>query len=388
MFIILVMFHYMTNNIKCKSKITRFIKEIFMLYHPGIYIHVPYCLRKCAYCNFYSLENYKDYAQYSHSVLRDLEIIEQYFNEMPFDTLYLGGGTPSLLQEETLQQWFSYLQEQFHFQETTIEVNPATVSAEKFQLYNDLGINRLSIGIQSLNNEILQFLGRIHNAEEAKNVLDCASHYFENYSVDLIYNIPNFPSCYIYDSLRFMVENYKPKHISTYPLEIHEETPLGKRNIQTNDEQFAQEYEWIHDYLTSQGYIHYEVSNFCKPNYESKHNSKYWNHTPYLGIGPHAHSLWKNRRFCYDNLNDFIEQNTLRTIYENATILTEEEMQEEKIMLTARTLQGIPIHLCNTQFLEEYEKNKLLKVENNQIFITPHGWTVLNGLIIGLSMNE
>lgn len=357
-----------------------------MLYHPGIYIHVPYCLRKCAYCNFYSLENYKDYAQYSHSVLRDLEIIEQYFNEMSFDTLYLGGGTPSLLHEKTLQQWFSYLKNKFQFQETTIEVNPATVSAEKFQLYNDLGINRLSIGIQSLNNDILQFLGRIHNAEEAKNILNLASYYFKNYSVDIIYNIPNFPSSYVYDSLRFIVENYEPKHISTYPLEIHEETPLGKQNIMTDDEQFAQEYEWIHDYLTSQGYIHYEVSNFCKPNYEAKHNSKYWNHTPYLGIGPHAHSFWNNRRFCYNNLDDFIAQNTLQSLYQNAELLSEEELREETIMLTARTLQGIPINLCNTKFIEEYEKHNLLKVQNDKIIITPQGWTVLNGLIIDLSI--
>ncbi|HNZ66558.1 MAG TPA: radical SAM family heme chaperone HemW [Planctomycetota bacterium] len=352
---------------------------------PGIYIHVPFCLKKCAYCAFYSLENFSKYNEYCKAIQRDIDFICHFAYDTKPDTLYWGGGTPSLLKEHELATWMQQLTNTFTFQEVTMEVNPSSMTQEKCKFYRSIGIQRISIGIQSLDDQVLQFLGRLHTAKQAKQVIQQVQSTFENFSLDLIYAIPQVSSQIIYTTLQQMVENFQPPHISTYPLEIYSHTLLGKKNLQSSEEQFSKEYEWIHQYLQSQGYIHYEVSNFCKKDFQALHNSKYWKCIPYWGLGPSAHSLWNHRRFSYKDIQHYIEQD-LQNLYENALPLSPQDMHEEQIMLAARTLQGIPRFQCSItdERLQFLIKQNLLSLENQQIYIQPQGWQVLNSLIVEL----
>lgn len=356
--------------------------------HPGIYLHVPFCKRKCEYCSFYSFTDYESIIpQYRKSVLRDIEEIRHLWEdseELP-DTLYIGGGTPSLLPYQEWKILMPQLMQKYPLQEITIEVNPGTVNEEKIEQYHSLGINRLSIGIQSMEADVLSFLGRIHSEEDAIECLKMAKKYFPNFSVDIIFAIPSFSNRHIENTTRFLVENYLPPHISCYGLSIEPGTPFFDKEMKTEEAQFEKEYLWIHDYLTSQGYIHYEVSNYALPGYFSRHNSKYWIREPYWGIGPSAHSFWQEKRFEYEDSEDFFCSSISQKLRE-ASILTEEEIHLEKVMLAARTQEGIPSCLLKTpsKKIQNLIKEGLVEMKPDHVVLTPKGWMVMNSIILEL----
>jgi len=271
----------------------------------GLYIHIPFCLKKCNYCDFLSLGGMseEDHAAYTEALLVELEHYAD--RNISLDSVYIGGGTPSLLDPGLISRVVQRVQSCFTISEEaeiTIEANPGLLDKNKLTTYRGAGINRLSIGAQSLNNEILKLLGRVHDREEfVRNyhlARDCG---FENISVDLIFAIPGQTHDIWMDSLEKTID-LGPEHISFYSLQIEEETPFydlwKKGELKPVDDQGDRAmYHSAIDRLQSSGYRHYEISNAAKPGYESRHNLKYWSMDEYLGVGLGAHSYIDGRRF-------------------------------------------------------------------------------------------
>ena len=274
---------------------------------PGLYLHIPFCKSKCPYCDFYSLTDLSLMPAWLEALKREVLLYKDTFP--CFDTLYLGGGTPSLVDPRQLAILMACLRRQFDFApdtEFTLEANPDDLTPEKLRVYRDLGINRLSLGVQSFDDQELASLGRRHTARQAERALKWSrAAGFTNLGIDLIYGLPgqteeawgrNFKK-----ALRF-----NPEHLSCYQLTLEEGTPLGARAAQgyiqlpgeaTQRRLFLK----TSRFLAEHGYLHYEVSNFARGEaHFSRHSRKYWRHTPYLGLGPGAHSYLNGRRWWND----------------------------------------------------------------------------------------
>ena len=271
---------------------------------PGVYIHVPFCERKCVYCDFYSIEDHSSFDAFVDAVVAEIGSFAEEARGTRFGTIFFGGGTPSLLAPNQLAKILDELRKGYSIEndaEVTLEANPGTISAESLSAYRSLGINRLSIGVQSFHNDELKFLGRIHNADEARrSVSDARRAGFSNISIDLILALPGQTIDKLEISLAEAVA-LDPKHISAYTLIVEKGTPLY-RLVQSRQvaplpsEAEAELYAFSMDYLIDRGFEHYEVSNYARPGFRSRHNSGYWDHSPYLGFGPSAHSFWKGKR--------------------------------------------------------------------------------------------
>ncbi|MGD9898087.1 MAG: radical SAM family heme chaperone HemW [Calditrichaceae bacterium] len=339
---------------------------------PGIYIHIPYCDTKCGYCDFYSVTNHSGRKLFIPSLIKE---IESKAGEIPedtvFDTLYLGGGTPSLLRQDELEPLFESLHKNLHFAENTeitIEANPGTISKESFRLYGALGINRLSIGIQSFSDAELKFLGRIHTAGQAINTVNLAREEdIRNISIDLIFALPG-------QTLKQWRQNLKtamslnPEHISAYNLIFEEGTPfytsmLNGNIVPKQDGEESRFFSETIQFLAEKKYVHYEISNFARDeSLFSRHNYKYWNHTNYLGFGPSAHSFWGQKR--WSNIRsvaqyvDGIQKGESPEVF-SETLNTETRIFES-IFLGLRTLSGVDLNrfesLYKTSFLDLYNK--------------------------------
>ena len=268
----------------------------------GLYVHVPFCERKCVYCDFFSVESLEPVEEYLSALEEEIRMSADAVRGMHAATVYLGGGTPSLLSPAQLDRVLSGLREQVPFEpgaEITLEVNPGTVTLQSLRDMRRLGFNRLSIGIQSFDDAELKFLGRIHTADDARRCIsDARAAGFDNISIDLIVSLPGQDEERCEASLREAV-SLEPQHISAYTLIVEDHTPLSQwvktGQVKPNDEhREAALYEKTMAILNLAGYEHYEVSNYARPGFRSKHNSSYWTHTTYLGFGPSAHSfLWK-----------------------------------------------------------------------------------------------
>ncbi len=354
---------------------------------PGLYIHVPFCCQKCKYCGFYSLTQAESlYNDYQTLTLRGIQDIASALATSTPTTLYIGGGTPSLFPIQMLEKMLFPLLSLYPWEEITIEANPGTLTLDKCKAYKELGINRISLGIQSLDDPVLGFLGRIHTAQEAYAALEMSQKFFSNISVDVIYAIPGIPSQTLQQTLQILVDQYAVQHISTYCLTIEENTAFAAQGVVVSEDQFAQEYLWIHNWLCSMGYEHYEVSNFAKPGYKSQHNSKYWDRSPYLGLGPSSHSLWENRRFCFEDWNDF-QQSRIWEKYKAAPVLSSQEQREEQIFLGLRTNQGIAMDWLEPPAIEQLQylqQAELIEMTDQTIRATVHGWMVLNSMLTRL----
>jgi oxygen-independent coproporphyrinogen-3 oxidase len=283
----------------------------------GIYIHIPFCERKCIYCDFYSVEDHSLQNKFVSALIKEIELSDAVWLNETIDTIYLGGGTPSVLTPEKLDAILKKVRNRFNISaepEVTIEINPGTILPQYFKEYISMGINRLSIGVQSFRDKDLQFLSRIHNASEAtETVFNARKFGFNNISIDLIYGLPTQTLDDWKEIIRRAVE-LKPEHISAYNLTVEDQTPLFKM-VQSGsiaipeDDICAEMFRYAMQYLAECGYIHYEVSNYSLPNMASKHNSNYWMHKPYLGLGPSAHSYRNNVRWWNSrNINDYIDK--------------------------------------------------------------------------------
>jgi oxygen-independent coproporphyrinogen-3 oxidase len=265
----------------------------------GLYVHVPFCERKCSYCDFYSLENHAGIDAFPDVVGREINLYADSGDPAHVRTLYYGGGTPSVLSNAQLRTIQNKFRDAFRLEpdaEMTIEVNPGTVDRATLAAYRALGFNRLSIGVQSFDPVALAFLGRIHSADDARRCLrDARDAGFGNISIDLIYSVPGQSD----ESWRATLDEavaLGPEHISAYSLIVEEQTPLfvhvqEGRVMPNADAQEAALYEVTMARLSDAGYDHYEVSNYARPGLHSRHNSAYWDHRTYLGFGPSAHSF-------------------------------------------------------------------------------------------------
>jgi oxygen-independent coproporphyrinogen-3 oxidase len=322
----------------------------------GIYIHVPFCRRKCAYCGFHSITDLSRIPAFLKALAREIALAEP--GDLAFDTIYIGGGTPSLLAPGDIARVLSALRARFRFAgpvETTLEANPGTLTPDRLAGYRAAGVNRLNIGVQSLDPRNLEFLGRIHSAAEALQAIEWArAAGFDNLGIDLIYGIPGQGRNAWRQELAGALA-FDPEHISAYMLSLEPGTPLERRRragrFQPAPEaEVAGRFLLTSEYLEAHGYRHYEISNFARrtPGAEgdarmSRHNSKYWSYAPYRGFGPAAHSFLPPRRFW--NLKDVgryaaaLEAGRIPTA--GGETLTLRQQVLEAMMLGLRTADGI-----------------------------------------------
>lgn len=317
----------------------------------GIYIHIPFCASKCSYCDFYSLANC-DYLMddYQNALLKHLDESAVSIKGYEVDTIYFGGGTPSFFGADRIVDIFNALKLNGNVRldsEVTVECNPDSISLNALKLLRQEGVNRLSIGVQASDNNLLKLIGRRHNFQQAVSaVTNARKAGFDNVSVDLIYGLPSQTKSDWAETLGKIVELH-PEHISCYGLKLEPGTPMyqnyyGSPVLPEDDEQ-ADMYFYAADMLARYGYRQYEISNFSAPGFESRHNLKYWSLNDYMGFGPGAHSCIGNQRYSYvRDLKQYISGvNRETSIIDESEVIEPVERAVEYIMLGMRTAHGI-----------------------------------------------
>lgn len=399
------------------------IKEI------GLYIHIPFCKHKCYYCDFVSYANKKKFfKKYVECVKKEIgkyarenRIMSEHGLEPKYviKTIYIGGGTPSLIDEEYIEDILKSIRENFEITsnleenyeaqdekiknynsqiETTIEVNPGTVTKEKLQKYLECGINRLSIGLQAVQDNLLKEIGRIHTFEDFQNVYKWAREVgFKNINVDLMIGLPNQTLDDVKESTK-KVMALKPEHISVYSLILEENTKLEdmviKGKMELPDDEIERKMYWyVKKALEKHKYIHYEISNFARPGFESKHNSDCWNQNEYIGIGAAASSFMNNAR--YENTSDLeeyisnIENDKPSKNIQLQELLDDESKIDEYMMLSLRKISGVNITEFKRKFnqnpiirynkiLEKLIKEELIEIDGNNIRLSSKGIDLAN----------
>lgn len=319
----------------------------------GIYVHVPFCRRKCLYCDFYSIGDIRaDWHAYVDAILRELE---DRLGEAPdLYTLYIGGGTPSLIPQDEFERLADGLL--CHFSKTggdfefTIEVNPDDVTEEKISAWKRSGVNRISMGVQSLNDEELHFMGRRHNARQVVDAYQMIRKEINNISLDVIFGVPGQTRDSVASTIEGIIE-MRPEHVSAYSLMYEEGTVLTQmcrkgqiRELDEGDSVWM--FEMLSRRLEEAGYEQYELSNYALPGFRSRHNSSYWYGYPYLGLGPGAHSYDGDRRRSWNGILDGSGYSWERA----EEILTDDELREEMIMTRLRTREGIDLAEFESKF--------------------------------------
>lgn len=327
----------------------------------GLYLHIPFCIRKCAYCDFLSAPaGEEEQRSYVQALKKEIRYMGKQAGGYQVDTVFFGGGTPSLLREELLSELLSELRESFCLTqeaELTLEANPGTLTEKKLLAYKKGGINRLSIGLQSACNQELQRLGRIHSWEEfLENYLLARQLDFSNINVDLMSALPGQTEESYERTLQRVLE-LTPEHISAYSLIIEEGTPFYEEwrkgsLLLPSEEEERQMYYRTEAILKSFGYVRYEISNYARPGFESRHNNKYWTGEEYLGLGLGAASCFQGKRIKNtEYLSDYLERTKRgKSCWEEIHILSRQEKIEEFMFLGLRRMEGI----SKKQFLEKF----------------------------------
>lgn len=384
----------------------------------GIYIHIPFCIKKCDYCDFISYTNCYDLQEkYVKKLIEEIEENRDLLKNNFISTIYIGGGTPSSIKPEFIKKILDKIYEICEISqisekikiETTIEVNPGTTTRNNLQLYKNCGINRLSIGLQSTNDTILETIGRIHNYKQFLDTYKWAKEAgFKNINVDLMLGLPGQDIETLKESLENIVNlQPMPNHISVYSLIVEEGTKieqninLGKLKL-PDDEEERKQYHYTKNYLELNGYKHYEISNFAKPGFESKHNMNCWKQKQYVGFGVAAHSYVNGVRYAntsdlkeYLNVNYVESENDLkyRKNFKSIKIIEENQnkldMEKEFMMLGLRKLDGVsiskfeqkfgenPIYLFRNE-LQKLVEEDLLEVDLDDIRLTRKGLDLAN----------
>ncbi len=323
----------------------------------GIYIHIPFCKQKCHYCNFYTVISQKYRNDFVHILLKELEQRRDYLGEQTVNTIYFGGGTPSLLADNEIVRIIDSIKTLFPVNEKaeiTLEANPDDLNKEKLtSLKKSTPVNRLSIGVQSFHNEDLVYLNRAHNASQAlKAIENSLSAGFDNITVDLIYGIPTLTEKNWRKNLELFFDFGIP-HLSSYALTVENKTVLHSliaKNKMTpvDDKQAVKHFELLLEETEKHGFIHYEISNFAREGYYSKHNSIYWLGGHYLGVGPSAHSFnGISRQWNVANMKQYMEFEQTGTTVLEKEVLSKDQRYNEYVMTSLRTSWG-----CDTEHLE------------------------------------
>lgn len=328
----------------------------------GIYIHIPFCKQACHYCDFHFSTSLKKKEEVVEMLCREIDLRKDELPEKELQTIYFGGGTPSLLTAEELKQIFETIHKNFSVAgdaEITLEANPDDLTREKLEMLAASEINRLSIGVQSFFEEDLKMMNRAHNAGEALGSIKMAKEYFENISIDLIYGIPEMGEERWKKNIGIALELGLP-HFSCYALTVEPNTALkkfiDKGEIKPVDDDAArQHFEILKEILTGAGYVHYEFSNFGKPDFFSRNNTAYWMGKPYLGIGPSAHSYdGKNRKWNINNNSLYIKSLAKGELPLEEEALSTTDQYNEYVMTRLRTMWGIDLNEVAEKFGKNY----------------------------------
>ncbi len=376
-------------------------------------MHIPYCVQKCPYCDFFSSVDHSSLPLFLKSLEREIEMVGGV--DLIFDTIYFGGGTPSILAPEAIARIIETIHRHFKFDadvETTLEANPGTVSLEGLAKYRRAGVNRLNIGVQSFDRHNLEFLGRIHSVDETEASIDWARQAgFDNIGLDLIYGLPGQDKKkWLYDLTRAVEADVE--HMSCYILTCETETPLG-RDVSAGRIKLPQDgvvrelFDATIEFLTTHGFRQYEISNFGRRAdgdydiYHSRHNQKYWSFAPYIGLGPSAHSfLLPERRWNHNSIEIYLNQiKAGKTPIAAKETLTREQMIMEAIYLGLRTTRGIDLEKFEKMFAIRFEavfkseindlkKEGLLKLSHNRCALTPKGMAYHDGIAAMLTSQD
>ena len=346
----------------------------------GIYVHIPFCRQACHYCNFHFSTSLKYKSELVSALAKELIMRKDYIQGATIETIYLGGGTPSLLEEKELNVIMETLHKQYKISqevETTLEANPDDLTVDKLRQLKSSGINRLSIGIQSFHEVDLKWMNRSHNAAQARNsIVEARNLGFENLSIDLIFGCPTTTEENWQENLDLVSELDIP-HISCYGLTIEEKTALAHQ-VKTQsgslpkEESNAQQFLLTMNHLESQGYEQYEISNYAKNQLYSRHNTNYWKQVPYLGIGPSAHSFdGRSRQWTQPNNSQYIKNVNEGRLPSDSEVLSSKDLYNEYVLTHLRTIWG-----CNTNSIKSNHTNY---VEHFRTEVSP---LIQQGLIL------
>lgn len=357
------------------------VPKFFGTFFIMIYFHIPFCKQKCSYCNFHFSTQKTQIPEMLWAMKKELQMRAKELENETLKTLYFGGGTPSVLTVEQITELINEVQKYFHFSqeiEITLEANPDDLSKEYLEQLSLSPINRLSIGIQSFHTFDLEMMNRAHTPEQALEAVKNAKSFgFDNISIDLIYGNPTADFEVWKRNLETVVALDIP-HISAYALTVEPRTALEnwvkrKKVAAPDDEIQQQQFEYMISFLEAHGYQQYEISNFAKPNFHSKHNSAYWQHLPYLGIGPSAHSFdGKNKRsWNIANNPKYIQTLEKEILPSESELLSMEDAYNERMMIGLRTAMGVDIEQIYTYFPETivryFEKKKAEKIRFGEL---------------------
>ena len=369
----------------------------------GLYVHIPFCVKKCGYCDFLSwCGTSEEKETYVQALLKEIESYREFARGYRVSTVFVGGGTPSVLEAGQMEGVLGNIQEVFELEkkpEITLEMNPGTVTEEKLQCYKENGVNRLSIGLQSVKNEKLEVLGRIHSYEEFLESYELARKAgFTNISVDLISSIPGQKLEEWKEELAAL-SALSPEHISVYQLIIEAETPFYEKyaeheELLPDEEESREIYLWTGSFLKEQGYEQYEISNYAKPGKDSRHNLKYWERGDYLGLGLGAASMVRNIRMSNTkDMKTYLERcGQPKTMREDVQFLEEARQMEEFMFLGLRKTRGVSRKEFRRIFGQEmdmvYEKalhkcleNGMLKEHKDRVYLSEEGVLLSNAVL-------
>jgi len=345
----------------------------------GIYLHIPFCKQACHYCNFHFSTSLKYKSQMIQAILQELALQKDYLNGSTVETIYLGGGTPSLLDQQELHDIFYQIQSLYTLSDTlevTLEANPDDLHSEKIKMLKDTAVNRLSIGIQSFSEQDLKYMNRAHSAKESIACLETVLKAgFDNLTVDLIYGTPTTSDQQWKENMQ-RVFDYKIKHLSCYNLTVEPGTALdhfvkNKKSKPVDEEQSARQFEQLIEASDQAGYIHYEISNFALEGWYSKHNSAYWRGKSYLGIGPSAHSFnGVSRQWNIAHNAKYIQAIESGKVSFEQEILSAEDQYNEYVLTSLRTIWGCELRKLNdigTEYKAHFLKQVSSYVDNGQV---------------------
>ena len=357
----------------------------------GLYVHIPFCIRKCRYCDFVSYSGCESlFDDYIDALLNEAKK----YTHITFDTVFIGGGTPTILSKEQLYKLLSGIKNILNIKknaEFSIEANPKTLTAEKLAVLSENGVNRISIGVQSFLDNELSFLGRVHSSDDAVKTIELTKHFFDNINIDIMLNLPNQTSDIVLTTLKKAV-SLSPTHISCYSLILEEGTELfseyEKGAFLVPDEDLDRNiFSDVCNFLKENGYNRYEISNFSKPGFECKHNLKYWDCDEYIGLGVAAHSFYEDYRFYNtSDLTSYLDGDT----DDEKIFLSDSDKMSEFMIMGLRKTDGISV----TDFKKRFNKNifsefnidkflscGLLIHDSDRLFLSDHGLDVSNSIL-------
>ncbi|MCS3802312.1 radical SAM family heme chaperone HemW [Niastella sp. OAS944] len=365
----------------------------------GIYLHIPFCRQACHYCNFHFSTSLKLKNEFVEALLKEIHLQSTYLPSEPVNTIYFGGGTPSLLSIEELTSILQTLRQTFSVAadaEITLEANPDDIVEEKLNDWKQAGINRLSIGVQSFFEEDLRWMNRAHSAKQAIDNLQLARKYFDNITIDLIYGTPTLPDDKWQHNVQQAID-LGITHLSCYALTVEPGTALAHminkhKTLDVNTEDQARQFLLLMDWMQAAGYEHYEISNFALPGMRSRHNSSYWQGASYLGLGPSAHSFnGKSRQWNIANNALYIKSLKEDKVPFEIENLTDTQQLNEYIMTSLRTMEGLNIeHVVNRfgekaagtlhQEAKQFIETGKMQLNNGYLQLTKEGKLFADGI--------